>query len=68
MTARLNDMGKSELTELANAGIYDAVNARHIRWAELKGSSVVTMYRSNQFGFGLKAFMIGDSSSLFIEE
>lgn len=50
------------------AGVYDAVNAKHISWAELKSSGVVTLSRSTQYGFGIKAFMIGDSLSLFIEE
>ncbi len=50
------------------AGVYDAVNVRHITWAELKSSGVVTLSRSTQYGFGIKAFMLGDSLSLFIEE
>lgn len=50
------------------AGVYDAVNARHLTWAELKSSGVVTLSRSTQYGFGIKAFMLGDSLSLFIEE
>lgn len=50
------------------AGVYDAVNARHLTWAELKASGVVTLSRSTQYGFGIKAFMLGDSLSLFIEE
>lgn len=52
----------------APSGVYDAVNARHISWAELKNSGVVTLSRSTQYGFGIKAFMLGDSLSLFIEE
>lgn len=50
------------------AGVYDAVNARHLTWEELKTSGVVTLSRSTQYGFGIKAFMLGDSLSLFIEE
>ena len=50
------------------AGVYDAVNARHLTWADLKTSGVVTLSRSTQYGFGIKAFMLGDSLSLFIEE
>lgn len=50
------------------AGVYDAVNARHLTWAELKTSGVVTLSRSTQYGFGIKAFMLGDSLSLFVEE
>ena len=52
----------------APAGVYDAVNARHISWAELKESGVVTLSHSTKHGFGIKAIMIGDSLSLFIEE
>lgn len=50
------------------AGVYDAVNARHLTWADLKNAGVVTLSRSTQYGFGIKAFMLGDSLSLFIEE
>ena len=59
---------ESRAQTYAPSGLYDAVNARHISWAELKESGAVTISHSTQHGIGIKAFMIGDSLSIFLEE
>lgn len=50
------------------AGLYDAVHAQGLTWEQLKGAGPVQLSYSSKYGYGIKAFMLGEYLSLFIEE